>query len=319
MNGVRRCGATSSSTVGWGGEPDRVIDKNTDTDWQQSSCSHTDAGSESTNMNGIQHGSAWWQVDLGGVAQIDQVNIWHRTDCCQDRLESAMIYISQSDPIDPTTGRFNPQMAQACGTLSDHTHAPEVSQCNSAQGQFITVVHDRLAAGGTSGGSVITICEAEVWGVLNQPPTWMAAGPAPPMPPAPPPKSQYSPAPAPGIASHNCVCTGGVCVPAGCEKSLCEGGDPVIRGARNLLKNVPTGNCQFDPCVANRQCSLTTPNALGGGQSGTNGIRICGATRSSTVGWGGEPDRAVDQRSVRGAPLPCRAIMLCPHRDSPYE
>jgi len=271
-------------------------------------------------------GPAWWQVDVGGIAQISRVSIWHRTDCCQDRLESAKIYVSRQSLVNPATGAFNEQNGvfnaqgvTACDALSDHTHAPEVSQCNNQQGQFITVVHDRLAAGGTSGGSVITICEAEVWGVLNQPPTWMAAGPAPPMPPAPPPKSQYSPAPAPGIASHNCVCTGGVCVPAGCEKSLCEGGDPVIRGARNLLKNVPTGNCQFDPCVASRQCSLTTPNALGGGQSGTNGIRICGATRSSTVGWGGEPDRAVDQRSVRGAPLPCRAVLLSPCRNSPYE
>ena len=45
-------------------------------------------------MQGQEHGPAWWQVDLGGMAQVDKVNVWHRTDCCQDRLEGAQIYVS---------------------------------------------------------------------------------------------------------------------------------------------------------------------------------------------------------------------------------
>ena len=128
--GARQCGAARSSTVGWGGEPDRAIDRSTDSDWSMSSCTHTDAGPESTNENHVQHGVAWWQIDMGGMAQVDKVNIWHRTDCCQDRLESAQIYVSQQSNVHPTTGAFNPQGAQLCGTLSDHTNVPEVSQCN---------------------------------------------------------------------------------------------------------------------------------------------------------------------------------------------
>ena len=69
---------------------------------------------------------------------------------------------------------------------------------------------------------------------------------------------------------------------------------PAPRGpAHNLLQNIPTGNCQFDPCVGTAQqpgqCSLTTPNARGGHKEGINGLRTCRAISSSTVGWGGEP------------------------------
>jgi hypothetical protein len=153
-----------------------MIDKNSDTDWSSSSCSHTDAGPE------MGHGMAWWQVDLGGMARINEVHLWHRTDCCQDRLESAKIYVSQSDPIDPTTGAFNPQGAQLCGMLSDHTHAPEIAVCAAAlggqfahggqpvQGQFVTVAHERNSAAGAASGAeqgAITICEMEVMGSMS--------------------------------------------------------------------------------------------------------------------------------------------------------
>jgi hypothetical protein len=43
---------------------------------------------------------------------------------------------------------------------------------------------------------------------------------------------------------------------------------------------------------------LETKNVGGGGVRGMNGIRECRAVSSSTVGWGGEPDRAVDQRAA---------------------
>ena len=36
---------------------------------------------------------AWWQVDLGATALVDHVNVWHRTDCCQDRLMSAHVML----------------------------------------------------------------------------------------------------------------------------------------------------------------------------------------------------------------------------------
>merc|ERR1719421_2647796 len=75
VNGVRRCGAVSSSTVGWGGEPDRAIDGNPDGNWGAGSCTHTD-GQGSFDVPGTH----WWQVDLQRIYEIQAVNIYHRTD-----------------------------------------------------------------------------------------------------------------------------------------------------------------------------------------------------------------------------------------------
>ena len=37
-----------------------------------------------------------FQVDLGEVYSVYSVNLFHRTDCCQDRLLNAHIIVSQS-------------------------------------------------------------------------------------------------------------------------------------------------------------------------------------------------------------------------------
>eukprot|EP01052_Picozoa_sp_SAG31_P006724 SAG31_NODE_312_length_17856_cov_14.557827_4_plen_402_part_00 len=114
-NGIRVCGKTSQSTVGWGGEPGRAIDGKKCSDWGDGSCTHTDDGSngdggegEAFNQDGSSHGLAWWSVDLGGRADIDHVRLWHRTGCgsgedghaetaggsCNKRLEGAYVYVT---------------------------------------------------------------------------------------------------------------------------------------------------------------------------------------------------------------------------------
>jgi hypothetical protein len=141
-NGYRVCGAVSQASIGWGGEPNRAVDGNRDTNYGGNSCSHTDGG------------GAWFQVDLGGMNTIDRVAVYHRTDCCQDRLESALILVS-------TQPDFNSGVV--CGTIGDHSQEPEVSQCGgAAEGRYVTV---DLAGGGggTSSGAYITICEIEIY------------------------------------------------------------------------------------------------------------------------------------------------------------
>jgi len=141
-NGIRTCGAASSSNVGWGGEPDRAIDGNPDGNWGAGSCTHTDGpGSFATP------GTHWWQVDLGQSVAVESVNIYHRTNCCQDRLLGATVYVSAD--ADYSTGA-------ACGAVDDHLGQPDVTICNNAVGQYVTV--ERL-------DMIITICELEVMGV----------------------------------------------------------------------------------------------------------------------------------------------------------
>ena len=187
VNGKRICGAVSSSTVGWGGEPDRAIEGSITHSgaWGRNSCTHTDAGDyNERNIDGSLHGPAWWQVDLGDGALINHVDLMHRTDCCQDRaaerrisplspdlplltdgavespgLEKAQVWVSETS--DYTTG-------VKCGPLSDHTMKPEVSQCGQIYGRYVTVAHDHAEGGGTSGGRIITLCQAKVWGVRGR-------------------------------------------------------------------------------------------------------------------------------------------------------
>ena len=75
-NGVRRCGAVSSSSVGFGGEPNRAIDGNDDSNLSHGHCSETDI------TVGVPLGipaevPVWWEIDLGGDAVVTRVVI-HR-------------------------------------------------------------------------------------------------------------------------------------------------------------------------------------------------------------------------------------------------
>jgi hypothetical protein len=74
--------ATQSST-GWGGSADKAVDGNTDGVYANGSVTHTQY-----NAN------AWWQVDLGGLYQIDVIEVWNRTDAAQSRLDDFHVFVS---------------------------------------------------------------------------------------------------------------------------------------------------------------------------------------------------------------------------------
>ncbi|MEM6965279.1 MAG: acetylxylan esterase [Bacteroidota bacterium] len=64
----------------------RALDGNTNGDfWGGSSVSLT---------NWVNN--AWWEVDLGNVADIEQIKIWNRSDCCQNALSDYQILVSEN-------------------------------------------------------------------------------------------------------------------------------------------------------------------------------------------------------------------------------
>ena len=209
-NGIRICGAASSSTVGWGGEPDKAIDGRHCSEYGDGSCTHTDAGGAGDAERHTTGEPAWWQVDLGGPATIEHVDIWHRTGCgesqvdpitgaiitqsdCNARLNGAHIFVSDLNR-DPRTGgmwsvsscqaaasgQFGPQ-CYVCGIIEFAVgQQPEGIVCDinpvtqrPPRGRFVSVSHvmeysglgqTGVGMGGTSGGTVVTICEAKVFG-----------------------------------------------------------------------------------------------------------------------------------------------------------
>ena len=76
--------ATQSGTQ-LGATADRAIDGNTNGNFWggQSSVTLTDWV-----------GNAWWEIDLGAIHNIDEINLWNRTDCCADKFSDFYVFVS---------------------------------------------------------------------------------------------------------------------------------------------------------------------------------------------------------------------------------
>ncbi|XP_035670046.1 uncharacterized protein LOC118411676 [Branchiostoma floridae] len=143
----------------WGMAASLAVDGNTDGDYFQNSCTHTEQWVR---------GPAWW-VDLGQSYTIGRVVIFNRQDYGPDRLNPFNIHIGDSNQI-----TSNPQ----CG--GDHeidVNQPSISvSCQGMTGRYVGV---RLPGD----YRIMTLCEVQVFsGVLpsaelNTTPT-PAPGPA---------------------------------------------------------------------------------------------------------------------------------------------
>jgi prepilin-type N-terminal cleavage/methylation domain-containing protein len=83
---VARAGKATQAHVGWGGYADRGIDGNKAGGWADSSQVHSG-----------NNGAFWWEVDLLGEYKIDEIIIYNRTGCCQDRVRGAKITLMAKD------------------------------------------------------------------------------------------------------------------------------------------------------------------------------------------------------------------------------
>ena len=77
-------GTATQSSTDYEGVASRAIDDNTSGVWSQGSVTHTDPDLP----------PHWWQVDLGAPYEIEEIQIYGRTDsCCRDRLSDYDVYI----------------------------------------------------------------------------------------------------------------------------------------------------------------------------------------------------------------------------------
>ncbi len=144
--------ATQSSVYGEGG-PGRAVDGDTDGNYAHFSLAYTKA---ETN--------AWWQVDLGGVQQIDAIQVWNRTDCCSERLKDFYVFVSE-EPFTST----NPTELVSWGVWNHHITAditPGVTT-TVAVNQLARYVRVQLA-----GKNNLQLAEVQVWGSPGEPSLW---------------------------------------------------------------------------------------------------------------------------------------------------
>ena len=78
-------GRATQSSQGWGGEPMRGIDGNTDGDWTADTTFHTNGS------------NSWWEVDLLGAFRIDSIRLWNRMDCCMERFTDFTVQLLADD------------------------------------------------------------------------------------------------------------------------------------------------------------------------------------------------------------------------------
>jgi len=78
-------GAATQLNTDFGGDASRAIDGNTDGDWAANSVTHTEFATQ-----------PYWEVDLGSVADLNEIAIWNRTDCCSDRLSDVWVFASDT-------------------------------------------------------------------------------------------------------------------------------------------------------------------------------------------------------------------------------
>lgn len=80
-NFARNQVATQSSTYT---SASRAVDGNTNGDWGGNSVTHTNL-----------EANPWWEVDLGSVIEIKQIQLYSRTNCCAERLSDFYVFSSE--------------------------------------------------------------------------------------------------------------------------------------------------------------------------------------------------------------------------------
>jgi hypothetical protein len=156
FTGVRRCGATSSSSTGRDGDPGNAIDglgfdgKLTGKHYGTPNSSGWQC--TCTPGNAV---PAWWQVDLGQQARIDHVDVW--TDSGPYFRDPAPSIVISDTP------NFQANDARPCGQMDLHGHINNIwtVACENGpiSGRFVTVHRPR---------KWLTICEAAVWGIPSR-------------------------------------------------------------------------------------------------------------------------------------------------------
>ncbi|MFC5683116.1 BT_3987 domain-containing protein [Flavobacterium sp. MAHUQ-51] len=124
----------------------RAVDGNTNGDWGGGSVCESGAAAEQ-----------YWQVDLGAISPlIDDVKIWNRTDCCDDRTINFYVFISEV----PFTGASVAESLAQPGVKAFYTAGKA-----GRPTQILTSVSGRYIRVQNTGGQSLTLAEVTATGI----------------------------------------------------------------------------------------------------------------------------------------------------------
>lgn len=121
---------TKQDSVGWGGQPSRAVDGNVNGQWGRGTSSHT------RNPR-----NSWWQVDLQGTHAVYLVVIHNRWDCCQNRINGAIVKVDK----------------HVCGTVQYKSGVNTYPiSCKGVKGRIVRIEQPK---------NYLTLAEVQVFGL----------------------------------------------------------------------------------------------------------------------------------------------------------
>ncbi len=155
LSNVALMATVEQSSTAYGGDAERANDGNVDGLFNRSnSVTHTNHDQ-----------NAWWEADLGGLYDIDVINVYNRTDCCGSRLSNFHVLVSSL----PFESRELNQAQNQLG-VSDYHLPGDASESNVVPvGRLGRYVRVQLA-----GKNFLNLAEVEIMATPfaggNQPP-----------------------------------------------------------------------------------------------------------------------------------------------------
>lgn len=118
------------------GRSSKAVDGNTNGNWSSKTVTHT---KKDTN--------SWWRVDLGDTYNVEKINVYNRTDCCNQRLSTGEIFLGNVNST-------NPDHFLKIGTLGQEESFS--FETINIEGQYVMI---RL-----TGTNFLSLAEVEVYG-----------------------------------------------------------------------------------------------------------------------------------------------------------
>ena len=137
---------TEQSSTNFGGAANRAVDGNTNGRYRSGSTTHT-----------ANRTAPWWQVDLGQSYEIQNIDLYNRTDdCCTARLNDVYVFVSDEPFARQTIAQLLRNEA-----VETHFHSGVVGETLSVDYSLITGRYVRVQLQGTE---ALSLTEVEVFG-----------------------------------------------------------------------------------------------------------------------------------------------------------